>query len=69
MTKTLATVGISGSQSNNDVLRHWLKGNGYDWEYDHFGRLTAILADGERYQFEFKCLDCDTMRIFAVRTA
>lgn len=63
--EVLATVSISGSQSNNDVLRHWLAGNGYTWEYDHYGRLTFAMH-GTQYRAAFKYLGDDTVRIYAI---
>ena len=37
----------------NDVIRHWLKGNGYEWKYDHYGRLEAFIR-GRWVKFEHK---------------
>lgn len=67
MKKTiLATVDVTGNQSNNDALRYWLKGNGYEWEYDHFGRLRFKLRDGW-YRAEFKWITrLDALRIYAI---
>jgi len=43
---------FSGTCSVNDVIRHWLKGNGYEWAYDQHGRLVAYMG-GEWRHFDY----------------
>ena len=63
--ETLATVDIANSITNDDALRHWLIGNGYEWKYDAYGRLTYII-NGVKYRAMFKYLGNNTLRIYTI---
>lgn len=40
---------LPGNCSANDAIRHWLKDNGYEWQYDSPGRIIAELDTGKYY--------------------
>lgn len=64
--KILATVGIDGCRCNDDALRHWLIGNGYQWRYDCNGRLVWDMR-GTTYCASYKYLpNKEALRIYAI---
>jgi hypothetical protein len=65
--KLLFTFSVSAtplSCSINDAIRHWLKGNGYDWYYDQYSRLTTTLKNGP-HRFSSR-INGDACHVYAI---
>ena len=44
---------LHDTECANDVIRHWLKENGYEWRYNQHGRLEALIR-GKWVNFQYK---------------